>query len=573
MGTFTEELSFGNYKVGIWDEPPSFRTILLDYFSPANYFLAGEEGVWYDPSDFSTLFQDSAGTTPVTAVGQSVGLVLDKRLGLVPGAELVTNGDFTGGTTTGWTGNSATLSVVSGAMNVTNTAGFGNASQTVSTVAGKWYKAEVTLGGSSALLSAVGTTSLSLSGSGAKSGVFLASGSTILRLYCNEGTIGAAATFDNVTLKEIPGNHAYQATAGSRPILARTPFGGRRNLLTYTEALGTAPWSNSTSGTGVASTVSADAGTDPVGALTADRIQFDLGGGTTSSDFTRRIQGYTAPATTHVYSIYIRSFDGVSSYNMHLVDPSGSTRGIVVTGAWQRFEVTATATGVNVNYAIGIRGGLAPTNSNTADVLVWGAQLETGATATAYQKVVSTYDVTETGKADCYCLNYDGTDDFLVTGSIDFSATDEMTVIAGARKASDAAIGMVVDCGNLGVGAFAIQAPPAAANQYQFYSGGSLGTNATASGYAAPETNVVSGLGEVSSDTCVLRVNGTQVATSATDQGTGNYSNTAIYIGRRAGTSRAFNGNLYQLIVRGKTTAGTDLTNGEDFVNDKTGAY
>ena len=33
---------------------------------------------WYDPSDLSTMFQDAAGTTPVTAAGQPVGLILDK---------------------------------------------------------------------------------------------------------------------------------------------------------------------------------------------------------------------------------------------------------------------------------------------------------------------------------------------------------------------------------------------------------------------------------------------------------------------------------------------------------------
>ena len=47
-------------------------------FSPASLFRNSEQGVWYDPSDFTTLFQDSAGTTPVTAVEQPVGLVLDK---------------------------------------------------------------------------------------------------------------------------------------------------------------------------------------------------------------------------------------------------------------------------------------------------------------------------------------------------------------------------------------------------------------------------------------------------------------------------------------------------------------
>lgn len=41
-------------------------------------FANGEQGLWYDPSDLSTLFQDSAGTIPVTADGDPVGLILDK---------------------------------------------------------------------------------------------------------------------------------------------------------------------------------------------------------------------------------------------------------------------------------------------------------------------------------------------------------------------------------------------------------------------------------------------------------------------------------------------------------------
>jgi hypothetical protein len=53
------------------------RSTLLSSFSPASLFAAGEQGVWYDPSDLTTLFQDSAGTTPVTAVEQPVGRMLD----------------------------------------------------------------------------------------------------------------------------------------------------------------------------------------------------------------------------------------------------------------------------------------------------------------------------------------------------------------------------------------------------------------------------------------------------------------------------------------------------------------
>lgn len=52
-------------------------------------FSNNEQGFFYDPNDLSTMFQDSAGTVPVTAAGQPVGLVLDKSRGLVLGANLV----------------------------------------------------------------------------------------------------------------------------------------------------------------------------------------------------------------------------------------------------------------------------------------------------------------------------------------------------------------------------------------------------------------------------------------------------------------------------------------------------
>jgi hypothetical protein len=47
-------------------------------FTPLDLFQSGEQGVWYDPSDLSTLFQDDAGTTPVVSDGDPVGLMQDK---------------------------------------------------------------------------------------------------------------------------------------------------------------------------------------------------------------------------------------------------------------------------------------------------------------------------------------------------------------------------------------------------------------------------------------------------------------------------------------------------------------
>lgn len=57
-------------------------TLLLRFsssgFNPLDLFTGGKQGVWYDPSDKSTLFQDVAGTVPVTKDGDPVALMKDK---------------------------------------------------------------------------------------------------------------------------------------------------------------------------------------------------------------------------------------------------------------------------------------------------------------------------------------------------------------------------------------------------------------------------------------------------------------------------------------------------------------
>jgi hypothetical protein len=47
-------------------------------FDLATLFANGEVGVWYEPRDITTLFQDAEGTIPVTADGQPIGKILDK---------------------------------------------------------------------------------------------------------------------------------------------------------------------------------------------------------------------------------------------------------------------------------------------------------------------------------------------------------------------------------------------------------------------------------------------------------------------------------------------------------------
>lgn len=55
-----------------------FANTVTPLFNPASLFAGGKQGVWYDPSDKSTLFQDVAGTIPVTKDGDPIGLMKDK---------------------------------------------------------------------------------------------------------------------------------------------------------------------------------------------------------------------------------------------------------------------------------------------------------------------------------------------------------------------------------------------------------------------------------------------------------------------------------------------------------------
>lgn len=54
------------------------RRTLGGGYNPLLAFAGGINGVWYDPSDLSTMFTDSAGTIPVTGAGDSVLKILDK---------------------------------------------------------------------------------------------------------------------------------------------------------------------------------------------------------------------------------------------------------------------------------------------------------------------------------------------------------------------------------------------------------------------------------------------------------------------------------------------------------------
>jgi len=185
-------------------------------------FASGEQGIWLDPSDFSTLYQDSAGTTPVTAVGQPVGLALDKRLGLALGPELVTNGGFDNAD--GWV-LQPEVTISGGSLNFNATASRTATATGASCVSGRWYVVEFDLTHTSgtARFNAGGGTTTITGSTGHKKYIRQATGTNDFYFSC--ASAGAVYSVDNVTVREIAGNHAYQTTSASRPTLQQDSNG------------------------------------------------------------------------------------------------------------------------------------------------------------------------------------------------------------------------------------------------------------------------------------------------------------------------------------------------------------
>lgn len=175
---------------------------------------------WYDPSDLTTLFQDDAGTVPVTAPGQPVGRMLDKSgngnhatwatatakptyAGQVAqlGAEKLTNGTFDADTN--WS-KGAGWAIGSGVATITAATSF--LTQAQSLTPGKLYQVTLTISGRTG-----GTLTPQFTGGTTVAGpAFNANGTYTVLMRAESGNTtfalrGGSATLsvDNVSLKEV----------------------------------------------------------------------------------------------------------------------------------------------------------------------------------------------------------------------------------------------------------------------------------------------------------------------------------------------------------------------------------
>lgn len=185
-------------------------------FNPLTLFAQGQQGAWYDPSDLTTLFQDAAGTTPVTADGDPVGLMLDKSRELERGPELVTNGTFDADLS-GWTSSTGSFQWGSGGVVGRSSTGITDEFyQSVNTAIGSFYVVEVEINNFTLNPEGYvdGLVPNTLENTGVNQFVFKATATSH-----NVGIIatGADIEFTRISVKELPGNHASQPTTAAKP--------------------------------------------------------------------------------------------------------------------------------------------------------------------------------------------------------------------------------------------------------------------------------------------------------------------------------------------------------------------
>ena len=555
------------------------------FFSVLNWFAKGEQGAWYDPSDLTSLFQDSAGTTPMATVGtvadQPVGLMLDKSKGLALGAELVTNGDFSNGST-GWTVNAWTVS--SGVASLTAGTDIIERTPNATLVSGAFYSCTITTSNyvSGSVYFWIGGTIASPAKAFSGNGTY----TCILYLTATTAKVGVygsdfTGSVDNISVKQIAGNHAYQDTSANRPILS-----ARVNLLTKTQDFSDAVWVKNIGGTGVLPVVTLNAGVAPDGTSTAAQVVFNSGVGATSSDISQleyyQINKATI-GTSYTSGVWVK---GVAGQKIQIRQQAASGYTLyTLTGNWDYFTQVEISTLTVAIINIGLRQVVNGTINSNITVLLWHPDLRptnSGALLPPYQRVNTASDYDSVGFP--LYLKCNGTSSAMSTNSIDFTATDKMTVVTGFRTAVIGGyqiLGLSSDPTTID-GSFFVSSGAAVVGGPRL--GGTVrGTSAlnydSPDNWQWPVPVVISNNYNIAgTDTYTrsgLKVNGsvqTPLASGGSGStGSGNFSNNPIYLFAVGGTSIWTTGNFYGAVIRGAQSDTASVTQTENYMAQKTG--
>lgn len=317
------------------------------------------------------------------------------------------------------------------------------------------------------------------------------------------------------------------------------------------------------------------AGTTPVTAMEQPvGLQLDLSG---RGNHRRQATSANRP----VVSARVNLLTGTETLATQTVTTLATTQTLTFTGSGS-ITLSGTATGT---YTAGTYSVTTTAGSLIVTVLGTVTQADLRASSMgvglpSYQRVNTSTDYDSAGFP--IYIKANGSNQFMVSNAIDFTATDKMTVWTGVRKLSDAAGAIFAELSageTTNNGSFYVAAPEGttADSRYSFKSRGTAssaaGQVAKVSAGAAPDTAVITALGDISGDSNTIRRNGTAFAVATADQGSGNYGNYAVYHYSRAGTLAFFNGHDYGSICRGAASSAAQITAAEDWINQRTKAY
>ncbi len=173
----------------------------------------------------------------------------------------------------------------------------------------------------------------------------------------------------------------------------------------------------------------------------------------------------------------------------------------------------------------------------------------------------------------CYYLSFDGVDDCMQTGNIDFTGTDKMTVWAGVSADTSKGQSIVTEFGssNANPGTFSIVQEK---QNSSFFARSTVSTARKGSYQPLTMPAVLSGQVDFSAaaaDEVVFRGNGAPLAINInpTEENNGTFTNSVLYIGARAGTKDYLKGSLYPLIVRGAQSSLSQIEVTEAYIKQK----
>jgi hypothetical protein len=364
------------------------------------------------------------------------------------------------------------------------------------------------------------------------------------------------------------------------------PLGGRRNLLTWSEDYSNAVW---IAGTGASKSASKITNTSTTNVFVYQQVSgLPLSRFTASVDFKKDTARYAqltlGYATGNVrYAVLLDLDTGlfVEDANTATALTEKSYNISSVGDGWYRISVSGTGAAGTGFLIVSCTNSLPVTRNidldftnatNGVAVNVRKADLRPASDLGNYQKVTTQYDVTEAGVASVSYLYFDGAGDAMVTSTIT-PGIDKAQVFAGVRKLSNT-VGIFVETsatmdGN--AGCFALWHGSNAG--WNFRNKGTIVNEVTlTTGYSAPVSTVMTGLGDLGGYITTLRIDGALKGTVTGDLGSGNYLAHPMYIGARGGTTFGFNGQLFSLITRfGANLDAPTITNTEIWVGDKTG--